>query len=143
MKDNNFLKVNGIILIVLGAIGTMAYAMLFIIYLCFNLKLFNGIVLTTSVLQAAFSILTGIVNLVYRNKVEKAKLCLVANIVLICFRILDFFTGITYCSGNRPLFIFFTLLINIIWVIFPLLSIYGALLNKNCVHWMITIVWIV
>ena len=136
MEGKNYLKVTGILMIIFAGIGFIwvPISIANISTLAVYSKYFANIKLNVDILYASFVVLlimylvelaAGILGIVYCQKPEKAKICLIAGVVLLILTILgDILQMIGYSESNLA----FSLITG---GILPVLYIVGAVLNSK------------
>ncbi len=136
MKGKNYLKVTGILMIIFAGIGLIwvPISISSISTLAVYAKYFANIKLNVNMLYASFIVLlimylveltAGILGIVFCQKPERAKICLIAGIVLLALTVLgDILQMIGYSESNLA----FSLITG---GILPVLYIIGAVLNSK------------
>lgn len=124
-RGKNFLLVCGIIMIVFGAISSLASI---IAIFGVAVLLATGMVLTAiqgvvGIIASVCELVTGIVGVVNCKKPEKAGTCMTLGIILIALQAISFILGLI--GGS------FGIIGLILGLILPVLYVIGANLNKN------------
>lgn len=134
MKGKMYLKVMGILFIIGAALGIVLLLIAGgLSALFFNLEYYTGTEVAVSVVSIIFGLIAVVVRLIagilgVKNceKPEKANVCLGWGIALIALEVLSFiYTIITDPSGIFNIFNIF------LGLVFPVLYIVGAVLNKK------------